>query len=67
MGGDPLVDVNGDEVFCGRGPNRQTCPDTHRCHIEPADGFAACCKLGMIMSNILYIHYTLHYTHYIPI
>ena len=41
--GAPLLDSNGNEVFCGRGRNRQDCPDKYECNIAPNDGYAICC------------------------
>ncbi|CAF0948244.1 unnamed protein product [Rotaria sordida] len=29
--------------FCGRGPDRRECPQTHYCHIAPNDAYAVCC------------------------
>lgn len=31
------------DVFCGRGPDRQDCPAGYECNIDPADRFAVCC------------------------
>ncbi|XP_046573234.1 uncharacterized protein LOC124281250 [Haliotis rubra] len=41
--GTPEVDNNGDNLFCGRGPNHVDCPEQSFCNIDPADRFAVCC------------------------
>lgn len=40
--GDPLPNIN-----CGRGTNRQDCPDGYSCHVQPWDAWAVCCKDGI--------------------
>ncbi|XP_041353911.1 whey acidic protein-like [Gigantopelta aegis] len=42
-GSGPVLDSNGKAIFCGRGPNRRTCPDHTTCKIDPLDRFAVCC------------------------
>ncbi|KAL8613701.1 hypothetical protein ACOMHN_029793 [Nucella lapillus] len=41
-----LVDSEGalSVAFCGRGPNRITCPEGYHCNIAPNDAFAICCR-----------------------
>ena len=43
---EPLVDDSGEEVFCGRGPDRQDCPDGYSCAIDATDRYAVCCPNG---------------------
>ena len=31
------------DVFCGRGIDREDCPDGYYCGIAPDDGYAVCC------------------------
>lgn len=42
--GNPFMNSDGSEVFCGRGPTRQDCPTGFSCNIDPADAFAVCCR-----------------------
>lgn len=39
-----LVNSKGEELFCGRGPNRVECPPGSLCAIDPRDRFAVCCS-----------------------
>ena len=41
--GTHLRDVRNKAVFCGRGPERMDCPETHLCNIHPGDRGAVCC------------------------
>ena len=43
-------------VFCGRGPTRQHCPQGYSCNVEPTDGFAVCCPDDNSASK--YVQYT---------
>mmetsp|Transcript_32848 Transcript_32848/g.50232 ORF Transcript_32848/g.50232 Transcript_32848/m.50232 type:complete len:384 (-) Transcript_32848:526-1677(-) len=43
--GDPLTNTTtGEELFCGRGPDRVDCPSGSECVIDPSDAFAVCCE-----------------------
>ena len=54
----PFKNRQGKQVFCGRGPSREDCPDDHQCEIGRADEYAFCCpkpKRKLIsIDNILY-------------
>ena len=41
------------QLFCGRGPNRQECPEGSTCVIDPADGYAVCCPSASVGTFLL--------------
>ncbi|XP_041375074.1 whey acidic protein-like [Gigantopelta aegis] len=47
-GAGPVLGMDQNEIFCGRGPNRRSCPDHTVCKIHPTDRFAVCCWKGPI-------------------
>ena len=40
----PLTGIGGQQIFCGRGPGRQDCPEGSYCNISPVDAYAVCCS-----------------------
>ena len=46
--GMPQVTSLGEQVFCGRGPNREDCKAGYKCNIHPTDRYAVCCRKGTL-------------------
>mmetsp|Transcript_29486 Transcript_29486/g.35909 ORF Transcript_29486/g.35909 Transcript_29486/m.35909 type:complete len:205 (+) Transcript_29486:82-696(+) len=40
-------------IFCGRGTNRQDCPEGYHCVIDEVDRFAVCCSSSSNSSGVL--------------
>ena len=43
-GFEPLKKASGELYYCGRGNNREDCPEKSHCVVHPNDRWAVCCS-----------------------
>ena len=53
----PQVTSLGEQVFCGRGPNREDCKAGYKCNIHPTDRYAVCCRKSKLYQFTLHTPY----------
>ena len=55
--GTPQVSRSGEQVFCGKGPNREDCKAGYECKVDSVDRYAVCCPKSELYQFTLHTPY----------